>query len=1132
MSIQRLTFLCLIILCLDICLSQKDCTGVDCPVLESCIEEVLERGACCATCAQKGCTCEGYQYYDCVNAGFKRGKVPEGESYFVDFGSTECSCPLGGGKIICHFIPCPEIPPNCIDILQPEDGCPHCGRIGCVHDNKKYEAGHSFQMDQCHVCHCPNDGGNLMCSLIPGCHPHSSDKPMLVTTTENSSHLRDTSRPLDSRQRNPLEQFSKLASGNTLPLYKQDPPSFGTEDYDYTLAEPTSSSPQDLARPLESTTVPPTYPESSSTSLSLQDDRRHELQEKQKKHDPERRGKAEVQHKTDYSSLRAQKDTSVSSTTATTQEVTTENLEVGERTVRLSSDRDRVVCFSRAVSAKELVKVCCETGVKWATANGHCNNMEPPTMDRHSICWTAQTQCCLGSLKENRCLAGINAAKKDAVCEEASNDKCPTDSYKECCSCCSLGLQFRSEGHRCEAHQHLGYHCRHIFLTCCEGEEREKVGARERDGWHTVKERPALDTTALPKKGIDMDECLVYLGNLCEHRCINTPGSFRCECFTGYVLQEDGLTCAPGIEQTASPTLEDDRALVEPTTLLPPPTQPPVPLNPCEGNGPCMQQCTPVGGRPQCSCYPGFSLTADGQSCEESSLLDYLYLSLLSFFLIYLSLFFYHTLEPFPSLSLRSFPCCPFCSLFLHTDINECLSTRACQPNERCVNTAGSYMCQRQIVCPSGYQINNDICEDINECVQMSHNCGLGFECVNTEGSFRCDPKPHCPVGFSQDSQGNCIDIDECGTVAQPCSPGFNCVNTVGSYTCQRKILMCSRGYHASPDASRCIDVDECQSNLHRCGEGQLCHNLPGSYRCDCQTGYQYDTFRRMCVDVNECWRYPGRLCAQTCENTPGSYECSCTAGFRLSSDGKNCEDVNECLASPCSQECANIYGSYQCYCRQGYYLREDGHTCEDIDECSQSIGHLCTYKCVNVPGSYQCACPEYGYTMSPNGRSCRDIDECATRAHNCSVGETCYNIQGGYRCLAFSCPQNYRKVSDTRCERISCPSYLDCQNSPLRITYYYLSFQSNIVIPAQIFRIGPSPAYSGDNVIVSITRGNEENYFSTRKLNAYTGAVYLHRQVREPRDFSIDVEMKLWRQGTFTTFLARIYVFITANSL
>ncbi|KAL2103917.1 hypothetical protein ACEWY4_000785 [Coilia grayii] len=285
-------------------------------------------------------------------------------------------------------------------------------------------------------------------------------------------------------------------------------------------------------------------------------------------------------------------------------------------------------------------------------------------------------------------------------------------------------------------------------------------------------------------------------------------------------------------------------------------------------------------------------------------------------------------------------------------------------------------------------------------------------------------------------------------------------------------------------------------------------------------------------ADVNECWRYPGRLCAQTCENTPGSYQCSCTTGFRLTSDGKNCEDVNECLNNPCGQECANIYGSYQCYCREGYHLREDGHTCDDIDECSQSMGHLCAFKCVNVEGSYQCACPEYGYTMSPNGRSCLDIDECTTGTHNCSLTETCYNIQGDHRCLSFSCPDNYRRVSDMRCERASCGNFMECQNSPLRITYYQLSFQTNTVVPAQIFRIGPSPAYAGDNIIISIPRGNEEGYFSTRKLNSYTGAVYLHRQVHHPRDFLIDVEMRLWRQGTFTTFVAKIYVFITAPAL
>lgn len=322
MNIQRATLLLIWpILCMDVCLSQNDCTGVDCPTLQNCLETVLEMGACCPTCTLRGCTCEGYQYYDCVQAGFRKGKVPEGESYFVDFGSTECSCPHGGGKISCRFIPCPEITPNCIEVLQPADGCPQCGRVGCTHDSKMYEAGHSVQIDQCQVCYCPNAGGRLMCSPIPDCDLSSGNKPMWATT-ENNNPMRDTG----SSHNSPVEPFSTL--GNTLPLYKQDPPSFGTEDYDHTLAEPTSFTMQHLAKPLESTTVPI---KSSSISFNSHHDRNDGPNPVSNREDDN----------TDPTNVGAQSETAWLTSTTTENHRSQEDF--GKRSIDQSSDRIRVV---------------------------------------------------------------------------------------------------------------------------------------------------------------------------------------------------------------------------------------------------------------------------------------------------------------------------------------------------------------------------------------------------------------------------------------------------------------------------------------------------------------------------------------------------------------------------------------------------------------------------------------------------------------------------------------------------------------------------------------------------------------------------------------------------------------------
>lgn len=59
----------------------------------------------------------------------------------------------------------------------------------------------------------------------------------------------------------------------------------------------------------------------------------------------------------------------------------------------------------------------------------------------------------------------------------------------------------------------------------------------EQDGGNAVEDRIEVE---------DTNECLIYEGKICHHRCINTPSSFHCECFPGYVLQEDAFTCVPG----------------------------------------------------------------------------------------------------------------------------------------------------------------------------------------------------------------------------------------------------------------------------------------------------------------------------------------------------------------------------------------------------------------------------------------------------------------------------------------------------------------------------------------------------------------------------------------------------------
>ncbi|CAN9498982.1 unnamed protein product [Ophioblennius macclurei] len=610
----------------------------------------------------------------------------------------------------------------------------------------------------------------------------------------------------------------------------------------------------------------------------------------------------------------------------------------------------------------------------------------------------------------------------------------------------------------------------------------------------------------------DQGVCDSLFANTCETK--TTKMCCDC-CLVGKAAQEQGLPCDHnlsvgyqcGLVSRACCEHGDADNQTQPAV----PSQPELPnKDDTNDNGDnsvltdaCNGKCAHVCEGSTCACFKGHKLKPDGRSCE---------------------------------------------------DINECLlGVSNCRAGERCINTEGSFRCQREVSCGTGYELTDtNNCKDINECEAGIHNCGPELECQNTQGSFRCIPKVKCGAGFIQDALGSCIDINECVSQTSPCLRGQVCINTEGSYTCRANVLNCGRGYHLSDDGTRCIDIDECKGPEKVC-EGHGCINQLGSYRCECETGYTFNSISRLCEDINECRHYPGRLCAHKCENIRGSYKCSCTTGFKLAADGRNCDDLNECESNPCSQECANVYGSYQCYCRRGYQLSDiDGMTCEDIDECALPIGgHICSYRCHNTPGSFHCSCPVTGYTLAVNGRSCQDIDECVAGTHTCAENQSCFNVQGGFRCLSFECPNNYRRVGETaarlersdtiRCMKSCQPSDIACVLDPTHsVSHTFISLPTfrEFTRPEEIVFLRTTvPAYGpyhlgSYDVKFDILEGNVDNAFDIIKRvenGMYVGVVRQVRSLVGPVTTVLKLSMRnLTTQGDSGQNIINVHVFVS----
>ena len=91
----------------------------------------------------------------------------------------------------------------------------------------------------------------------------------------------------------------------------------------------------------------------------------------------------------------------------------------------------------------------------------------------------------------------------------------------------------------------------------------------------------------------DINECLTDNGG-CTYTCTNTPGSYICDCSTGYNFDPIELNCTG--KNILSIILSNNTLDIDECTT---------------NNGGCEHLCTNTIGSFYCTCYSGFHLSND-----------------------------------------------------------------------------------------------------------------------------------------------------------------------------------------------------------------------------------------------------------------------------------------------------------------------------------------------------------------------------------------------------------------------------------------------------------------------------------------------------------------------------------------
>ncbi|XP_036440701.1 latent-transforming growth factor beta-binding protein 4-like [Colossoma macropomum] len=447
----------------------------------------------------------------------------------------------------------------------------------------------------------------------------------------------------------------------------------------------------------------------------------------------------------------------------------------------------------------------------------------------------------------------------------------------------------------------------------------------------------------------DVDECVN--SRMCgpQSVCVNTDGSYRCECTAGYRAAGPGRLC-----RDINECLEGDF---------------------CFPRGECLN----TEGSYMCVCAQGYQTSANRTSCQdvdecarEGVCQDGRCVNTDGSFLCNCETGF--TANPEKTACL---------------DVDECVDSEgAVCGSLRCENTIGSFRCL--VSCPPGYSFTaTGECVDINECANETV-CGEHAFCQNLIGTYQCI----CDQGYESTGDGrSCVDINECETMVGVCGAA-RCWNVDGSFTCECEdqqqefnplTLQCvsraGRGETgaSAPRWSLTPSRSGSVTSLPPAGPGEkreCYYNIEQQDSCRILT--RNSSLQECCCTVGQGW---GQLCLyQRCpELSTAEFQTLCPSGrgYVTSTVGAfSYKDVDECkLFDPevCKGGvCVNNIPGYSCYCPSGYYYDNVLLECIDNDECDSE--EMCpSGLCINTMGSYYCTC-EAPLVLDDTQRNCVNI--------------------------------------------------------------------------------------------------------------------------------------------------------------